>query len=194
MTNGVVYNGLVPGLGYDIAVMHDIANTNYTQFLLNPVGKTQPTFYTNTFSFGEFTDVGVRVFLVSSNDAISLQPILSQNWTELGASPSNYVFAAGVPFYVALYTGFNFAPPYPPYPPYQYLDPVFGWAELENIGGTIQLLNSALEYGGGGIFAGTQNIIPVPEPSTFAMVALGGLLLGFRRWQGRKELLIHPKA
>ena len=123
-----------------------------------------------------------------------MQPILSQNWTELGASPSNYVFAAGVPFYVALYTGFNFAPPYPPYPPYQYLDPVFGWAELENIGGTIQLLNSALEYGGGGIFAGTQNIIPVPEPSTFAMVALGGLLLGFRRWQGRKELLIHPKA
>jgi hypothetical protein len=40
----------------------------------------------------------------------------------------------------------------------------------------------ALEYGGAGIYAGTQNIIPVPEPSELALGALGALLLGFRRW------------
>jgi len=180
--NGVVYNGFNPIFGYEIDVMNDVANTNYTRFFLNPIGKTQPTIYTNTFSFGELTDVGVRAFLVSSNDAISLQPILSQSWTELGYLPS-YVFQAGVPFYVGLYTGFNFAPPYPPYPPYIYLDPVIGWAELENIRGTINVLNYALEYGGGGIYAGTQNIIPTPEPSELALAALGSLLLGFRRRQ-----------
>jgi hypothetical protein len=42
-----------------------------------------------------------------------------------------------------------------------------------------------LEYGGDGIYVGTQNIIPVPEPSAFGLTALGGLLLGFRRWTKR---------
>jgi hypothetical protein len=178
--NGIIYNGLSSSFGYEISVLHDVANTNYTQFFLNPQGKTQPTIYINTFSFNEFADVGVRVFFVSPNDPISLQPILSQNYTEL-ALLSSYVFSAGAPFYVGLYTGYNFAPPYPPYPPYTYLDPVFGWAELENVNGTIELLDSALEYQGGGIYTGTDTIIPIPEPSEFALTALGALLIGFRR-------------
>ena len=78
--NGVAYNGLSSGFGYEISVIHDVGNAYYTQFFLNPIGKTQPTVYTNTFSFGEFTDLGVRVFLVSPNDAISLQPI---DWAPL---------------------------------------------------------------------------------------------------------------
>ncbi len=161
--------------------------TQTTGFSFNPFGKQQPTIYTNVFSFIEPMSFGVRVFLVQSNEAISLQPILSQSWTELGYAPS-YTFANGVPFYVALYTGNNFAPPYPPTPPYQYLDPVFGWALLMNNHGNIQVLDYAVEYGGAGIFAGTQTIIqPVPEPSMFALSALGGLLLGLllglRRWR-----------
>jgi hypothetical protein len=44
-------------------------------------------------------------------------------------------------------------------------------------------LSSGLEIEGGGIYAGTQNIIPVSEPSAVALTALGGLLLGFRRWK-----------
>jgi hypothetical protein len=59
---------------------------------------------------------------------------------------SSYVFNVGTPFYVGLYTGGGVAPPYPPYPPYVYTDPVFGWAELENVNGTIELLNAAAEY------------------------------------------------
>jgi len=37
------------------------------------------------------------------------------------------------------------------------------------------MLDSALEYQGGGIYAGTDNIIPAPEPSEFALTALGAL-------------------
>ena len=141
-----------------------------------------PTIYTNVFSFTEPVTIGVRVFLVQPNDAISLQPILSHAWTEL-EYPNSYIFANGVSFYVGLYTGYNFAPPYPPFPPYTYLDPVFGWAKLVNNQGIIQLLDYAVEYQGGGIYAGTQTIIPTPEPSTFCLTALGGLLFGWRVWK-----------
>lgn len=174
--NGVTTN-YIPGSG-EISVIHDPTNLYYTGFFLNPIGKTLPTIYTNTFSYSVVLDVGVRVFLVSSNDPISLQPILSQTWTELGGAPS-YVFTNGVPFYVGFYTGnVQFAPQ-----DGIYNDPLFGWAELVNNQGVIQLLNGAVEYGGGGIFAGTQNIIPVPEPSTSGLLALGGLFLVARRSQ-----------
>ena len=182
--NGIYITMLNPSVGeIDLSWPQE---TQINGFLLNPLGKQLPTFYTNIFNFSEPATIGVRVFLVQPNDAFSLQPILSQNWTELGNPNSSFVFQAGIPFYVGLYSGANIAPPYPPYPPYQYLDPVFGWAELENVGGVIQLLNSALEYGGDGIYTGTQTIIqPTPEPSILALSAWGGLLLA---WRWRKNL------
>ena len=177
--NGVSYGGLDQTFGYRINVVHDPSNSNplystNTQFFLNPVGKSQPTAYTNTFNFQQFADIGVRVFLVSSNDPISLQQITSQTYSELQFG-NNYIFKSGQPFYVGLYTGASFAPPYPPNPPYIYTDPVFGWAELENVQGTIQLLGGAAEYQGGGIFAGTETIIPVPEPSSAVLLLRGGV-------------------
>ena len=181
VTNGINYIGMNFIGGYEIDVMQNPTNGDYTGLILTPQGKTQPTIYTNTFSSGFFTDEGVRVFLVSSNDQISLQPILSQSYLELGGTS---VFADGVPFYLAFYTGYNPWVVSNGVPVYTgiYSNPVFGWGEFVNNKGVIQMLSSALEIGGGGIFAGTQNIIPVPEPSTFALAALGGLLLGFRRW------------
>lgn len=178
--NGVTTN-YIPGSG-EISVIYNPTSLYYTGFFLNSIGKTLPTVYTNTFSYSVVLDVGVRVFLVSSNDPISLQPILSQTWTELGGAPS-YIFNNGVPFYVGVYTGnVQFAPL-----DGIYNDPLFGWALLVNNRGTIQVLDYAVEYGGAGIFAGTQNIIqPVPEPSVLALVGLGGLILACRRW--RKEL------
>ena len=178
--NGVTYAGLNFLGGYEIDVIHDPTNGYSTGFYFTPQGKTQPTIYINTFQFAAIVDVSVRVFLVASNQPISLQPILANSYTEL-MYPNNYVFNNGVPFYVGLYTGANFAPPYPPTPPNQYTDPVFGWAKLVNNQGVIQLLDSALVYKAQGIYAGTQNF--VPEPSGFALAALGALLLGGRRWR-----------
>lgn len=175
--NGVVYAGHT-GLGYEIDVVRDPTNYTYTGFGLIPTGKTQPTVYTNTFLFNPIVDIGVRVFLVSSNDSISLQPILANSYTELNGY---HVFASGSPFYVGLYTGNDrFAPLNGIYE-----DPLFGWAKLVNNQGVIQMLDSALVYQAQGIFAGTQNF--VPEPSVFALAALGALLLGFRRAQNGRR-------
>jgi MYXO-CTERM domain-containing protein len=171
--NGVVSN--FDGLFFagEIDVLHNPANPtsggSYTGFQLNPVNA-------NTFQFDPVVDIGVRVFFVSPNDPITASAILSESYAEL-TYPNSYVFDAGSPVYVGLYTGNqSFAPPNG-----IYTDPLFGWAELENVGGTIELLDSALEYQGGGIYAGKQTIIPAPEPSKFALGALGALLFGFRR-------------
>ena len=171
--NGVVYSGYIPGAGYEIDVVHDPAIYFYTGFWLNPVGKTLPSVYTNTFQFAGIVDVGVRVFLVPPNQPISLQPILAQSYPEL-TYPNTYVFADGSPFYVGLYTGNqNFYPPNG-----IYSDPLFGWARLVNNQGVIEMLDSALAYQAQGIFAGTLNL--VPEPSVFTLFTFGALLLGWR--------------
>ena len=190
VTDGVLYGGYETGMVYSIFVMdnpsgHPSGFSQYTKFWLNPVGKTQPTVYTNTFSLAEMADIGVRLFLVASNDPISLQPIIAQSYPEMSIySPDNYVFKSGIPFYVALYTGYQFTLPYSPNPPYTYLDPVFGWAKMVNNQGVIQLLDSALEYGGLGIIAGTRTIIqPVPEPSSCALAVASALLAGLWRWR-----------
>lgn len=166
--NGVITN-YVSG---EISVLHNPANPSnggYTGFSLYPVSAS-------TFQFQPVVDVGVRVFFVSSLDAITESTVLSGNYSEL-TYPNDYVLNDGTPFYVALYTGnMSYAPPNG-----IYSDPLFGWAELENVSGTIELLNSALEYQGGGIYAGTDTIISVPEPSVLGLFALGGLFFGLRR-------------
>lgn len=165
--NGVLANAFNAGTN-EIDVLHNPNNPTsdyYTGFNLVPVAA-------NTFQFDPIVDVGVRVFEVAPNNSITAATIQAADYTELLA-PNDYTFANNVPFYLALYTGNeDFHPPTG-----VYTDPLFGWAELENINGSIQLLNSALEYQGAGIYAGTQTIIqPVTEPDELALVALGALL------------------
>jgi hypothetical protein len=181
--NGVAFNSY-DGLGYSVFVTQNPTNGDYTGFDLIPAGRTPPSsLYVNTFSFSPIVDEGVRTFIVSSNDAISLQPILSQSYTEL-LYPNSYVFRNGIPFYLGFYSGYtpwiitNGTSVYAGI----YSRPVFGWGKFVNNQGVIEMLDSALEIEGGGIYAGTQIIIPSPEPSALALVVLGGLLLGFRRW------------
>ena len=172
----IVPNGVTSTFAGDSFILHVIQNPtngNYTGFLLHPQGA-------NSFLFDPFVDEGVRTFFVSPNQPLSAQAILAQSYPEL-TNPNAYVFADGSPFYVGLYTGDSF--------PQNgvYNDPLFGWARLVNNQGVIQMLDSALEYKGGGIYAGTQNIIPVPEPGGLALAVLGVLLLGFRRWENSMQ-------
>src|SRR5882724_2643243 len=162
--NGVVTNLFPPR---EISVIHDPTNLFYTGFEFDPSG-------TNTFVFNPVVDVGVRVFLVSPNLPMSLEPVLAHRYTEL-TFPGPYVFTSGVPFYVGLYTGNVQLAPQDGI----YNDPLFGWARLVNNHGEIQLLDDAMEYKGGGIFVGTQNII-VPEPNTFGLLVLGASFLTLR--------------
>lgn len=179
--NGVVYSGYLPGVGFSIDVMYSPTNLFYTGFALNPVGTTPPSPYPNTFRFNPIVDVSVRVFLVSPNDPVSLEPILAGNYTEL-LSPNSYEFDSDSPFYVGLYTGnVQYAPPDGIYD-----DPLFGWAELVNNMGVIELLGGAMAYKAGGIYAGTENIFYVPEPSVLGLSALGALLLGSRGLKRRR--------
>jgi hypothetical protein len=177
----IVPNGVVTNYGglffpNEIDVLHNPANptspSSYTWFLLNPVGTAPPSPFPNTFRFDPVLDVGVRVFLVSPDDPVSLQPILAGDYMEL-QSLSSYVFNSGSPFYVGLYTGNVQSPP----PDGIYSDPLFGWAELENNRGVIELLDGALVYQAAGIYAGTLNIIEVPEPGVLPLLCLGCLLI-----------------
>jgi hypothetical protein len=170
---GITARVWVPGeLEVDVA---QSTNLDYTCFLFITVGFPSPPQLTNVFTFNVCLDEGVRAFLVSSNDPISLQPILQTNYTELRYGGTQ-VFEAGVPFYVGFYTGYS---------PWImtngivvrftgiYTNPVFGWAKLVNNQGVIQILDSALEYGGAGIDAGTQTIIQVPEPPVLNITRSG---------------------
>jgi hypothetical protein len=164
--NGVTYAGYSPiFMGYEVDVIQNPSNGDYTGFALSPQMIT-------TFSFATYLDEGVRVFRVSSGDPVSLDPILAGTYPEL-TYPNNYSFEDGSTFYLGFYTGYN---PWDSHGNYTgiYSDPVFGWGEFINNAGVIELLDSALEYGGGGIYAGTQEIIPVPEPSCFGLFLVGG--------------------
>jgi hypothetical protein len=171
-----------------VTVIQNPVNGDFTGFSFNPQSA-------DTFALSFLVDEGVRTFLVSPNNPISLQAILSQNYSEIDGffgGPSYQTFTEGIPFYLGFYTGYN---PFgitninghaTGYYTGIYTDPVFGWGEFVNNGGVIQMLDSALEIQGGGIYAGTQTIIPVPEPSTFALVGLGGLAFGlFKKRQIR---------
>lgn len=174
--NGITHHGF-NGFGYEIHVLQNPTNSDYTGFEIRPQGMTLPTVYVNTFQFNPFLDEGVRTFLVSSNQPISLTAIQSGSYTEL-MNPNNYVFNHNSAFYLAFYTGYN---PFSPTGTYTgiYSDPLFGWARFRNNQGAIQLLDSALVYNAGGIFAGTQTMIP--EPSSLALGLLGATLVGVRR-------------
>src|SRR5882724_11099810 len=113
--NGVVFIGYIGSPGYETDVIQNPTNSDYTGFALTPQNAS-------TFQFNPILDEGVRTFLVSPNDPISLQPILSLNYPEL-TYPNTYVFANGIPFYLGFYTGYTPSGGI-------YSNPVFGWGEF----------------------------------------------------------------
>jgi hypothetical protein len=164
-----------------IAIYQNPQQTDVTGFVLDPSGRVQPTFYTNSFTYMSVLDGGFRAFFVQSNSPVTLQAIQAGSYTELG--DSTYVFNINAPFYIGVYAGYpdTFAANR------TYPDPMFGWVELVNNRGTIQLLDSALAYGSGGIYAGTQTIIPLPEPGTLGLGLLGVGVFLCAHWFRRRS-------
>jgi hypothetical protein len=174
--NGVIYYGLTP-LGYATDVIQNPISGDPTGFFLVPQSET-------SFRFEPIIDEGVRTFLVAAKDPISLPAILANTYTELGYTPpTSYEFEEGVAFYLGFYTGYN---PWDSQGHYTgiYTDPVFGWGRYVNYGGEIEMLDAALEYGGGGIYAGTLTIIPIPEPGSLGLFGVAAVL-AVRCWRRR---------
>ena len=172
--NGVTYSTNSGPLNAVIHVLQNPADSDYTGFILRPRFKTPPNVYYTIFSFDPFPDEGVRTFLASPNDPISLQAIQANSYTEL-TSGNFYGFDLDVPFYLGFYTGYTNGTPAG-----VYSDPVFGWGEFVNNQGMIQILDAALVMEAGGIYVGTQTIIPVPEPDVLSFYAIGALMFGWR--------------
>jgi hypothetical protein len=53
---------------------------------------------------------------------------------------------------------------------------VYGWARLRNDGGSLVLLDSAMAYGGSGIYIGTTQQVPEPSSALLLVVGFAGLL------------------
>lgn len=139
----------------EVRVIQKPTDGDYTCLTFSPQGR-------DTFSFNHCLDEGVRAFVVPSNAPISLKAILEKRYPELRAPQ---VLEPDVPFYVGFYTGQAMITNGTPTSGLGiYREPVFGWAKFVNQDDTLQMLDSALEYGGAGIHAGTRTIIGAPEP------------------------------
>jgi hypothetical protein len=147
-------HGLTPG-ELEIHVIQDPATGDDTCMSFQPQGR-------DTFGFSYCLDEGVRAFLVSSNAPLSEQTILQGNYPRL---QQNQAFEPGIPFYVGFYTGRGFGS--------TYTNAVFGWGKFVTSDDVVELLDSALEYGGAGIYAGTQTIIPSQETAALNFVSSG---------------------
>lgn len=171
VANGVSFNSI----GATVRVIQNPDNGDYTGFSLISQSLI-------TFQFSPFLDQGVRTFRVSQNDPITYAAIAAGSYPELiyVNSLNTYVFPNQTTFYLGFYTGST-------YPVNGiYADPLFGWGQFRNVNGAITFLGGALEYGGGGIYAGTQTIIPVPEPTVACLIGVGGLAFALRRARNSK--------
>ena len=116
----IVANGVVTNLFAGEIDLNWPAETQVNGFTFTPVGKTSGV-YTNVFTFEEPATIGVRVFLISSNQPLTLDIVNSSTYSEISDSlspiyPSNptNIFNANTPFYVGLYSGAQYPQYYPP--------------------------------------------------------------------------------
>jgi len=129
----------------------------------------------NDFEYGgSALDEGVSVFFVNPNDAFSESNIWGGDFIELTLGttytlPTNFFLGLRTPV-----LDFDVGVP-----------PAYGWAEIQNLGGELSLVDHAVAYGSQGIFVDT--LTPIPEPSclTLGSVVLTSLLLKRRRGRTR---------
>jgi len=76
-----------------------------------------------------------------------------------------FEYFSDIPFYLGFYTGRAILTNgIPAVGLGIYTNAVFGWGKFVTRDDVIEMLDSALEYGGAGIYAGTQTLIPPESP------------------------------
>jgi hypothetical protein len=147
------------------------ADCDYTSVWFNKVNSTlTPT----TWNVDEEADF----YLAPNGVEFSAATIASGQFSPLFVLDNAY--SINIPygtFYLGVNTGTGFT-----YDENGYGGPgreVFGWMQLHNSSAGLQMISNAMAYGTNGIFIGTTDVVPVPEPEAYAMMLAGLWLVGF---------------
>ena len=158
---------------FSLSIQYDLESPNSTGVL----------FY---FASGSLTGIGMTadrgadVYLVQVGDAFSNASITSNpNQTYVYGLATDYVYGPSIPvgndFYLGIRSG-----------DYGETPDTFGWAHFAlDLSGKVQLVNSAMSFGDGGIIVGTLQA--VPEPSTWALMGIGLTGLAWRARSARRQ-------
>jgi len=113
---------------------------------------------------------GINIYLASYGDEFSNSTLMNAQFPVLlsGSGANGSIDIPFGTFYLAItkgaWDGSN--------------GDVYGWALLSSSSSGLAMLSNAVAYGTSGIFVGTTNIVPVPEPETYAMMLAGLGLVG----------------
>ena len=155
----------VPGAQYRFTVYQDEPATDPTSLFVALSAQVMTAIAWNV-------DEEADYYLVPNLAVFSAATISSGIFPALFALNQPHAINVGFSdFYLGINTGQGFAGGHPN-------RNVFGWAHFVNNQQTgLQMISNAVTYGNAGIIVGTTTVIPVPEPSIFALAAAGGWLL-----------------
>jgi hypothetical protein len=154
-----------PGAQYRFTVYQDEAGTDPTSLFVSLNGQVMT-------AIGWNVDEEADYYLVPNLAVFSAATISSGIFPPLFALNQPHAINVGFgDFYLGINTGQGVSGGQPN-------RNVFGWAHFVNDSQTgLHMIGNAVTYGNAGIIVGTTNVIPVPEPSIFALSAVGSLLL-----------------
>lgn len=115
-------------------------------------------------------DIEADYYLVPYGTEFSTATISSGQFSPLFTL--DHAYSLDVPFgsfYLGIATGGDFDP---------LKRDTFGWVQLNNSSNGLVMIGNAMAYGTAGIYVGTSNTVPVPEPETYAMMLAGLGLVG----------------
>lgn len=172
-----VFDPSVPGAQYRFTVFQDEAGTDPTSLFVGLSGQALTAVAWNV-------DEEADYYLVPNLAVFSAATISSGIFPPLFVLDQPHTINVGFSdFYLGINTGQGVSGGQPN-------RNVFGWAHFVNNQQTgLQMIGNAVTYGNAGIIVGTTNVIPVPEPSVFALTAAGtGLLAVIARRKRRSRV------
>ncbi|MGI6496797.1 MAG: PEP-CTERM sorting domain-containing protein [Kiritimatiellia bacterium] len=125
--------------------------------------------------------IGIRHWWFETQYGAALDAAAMENAEYLGRNDTYALGSIEMPYNRIFYLGFRLARGGADYTKY-----IYGWASLLWNGTDLVLVDSAAETTGAGIYAGTYNAIPVPEPSALGLLLVGAGVLALHRRHARR--------